>query len=161
SLSGKVSRILGRRRETLHLLNGAVGQQVEGNETVVCQGAGEVRAQMAVELRVVLEPPEGGPGENHEARPGAAQSFQLPDGCVVVGGRPPVLPVSFQERKDVTFRSDLASPAFTLVNQDKRSATRDQPFDLLCRLAHPGYPLRLLTACNQPLKWGRQQYRGH
>src|SRR5262249_11612845 len=134
-LSGKVSRILGRRREALHLLNGAVGQQVEGNETVVRQGAGEVRAQMAVELRVVLEPPEGRPGEDQEARPGAAQSFQFPDGCVVVWGRPPVLPVALQERKDVTFRSALASAPLTLVNQDKRSTSRDQPFDFLCRLA--------------------------
>src|SRR5262245_62944835 len=70
--------------------------QVEDDEAAVFEQAGEAGAEVPVEAGVVVEPPEGRPGEGEVAGAGAAEAVQFADGGVVVGRRPPVLAVALQ-----------------------------------------------------------------
>src|SRR4051794_36300553 len=71
--------------------------QVEDDQPLVLPHTGEVSAEVAVQQRVVFQPPEGGPGEGDEPGPRPPQALQLRERGVVLGRRTPVLPVFLQE----------------------------------------------------------------
>src|SRR5262245_8156830 len=70
---------------------------VENDQILVPQDAGEVRGQVAAQEGVVVEPPEGRPPEHHKVRAGPAEALELRDRRRVVAGRAPVLPVPLGE----------------------------------------------------------------
>src|SRR6266511_3432624 len=102
--------------------------QVEDDETSVFQDAAVCRAKVAMEPGVVLEPPEGWPREDDEARSTRPQSLKLSDGGRVIDRRTPVLPVLFEERNAMTTGNDLVGRPLLLIYEDEAALLWDQGY---------------------------------
>src|SRR4051812_19406992 len=106
--------------------------QVENDEAVVLQQAAKAGAQVLVQAGVIVEPPEGRPGEDKEKAPGPPQTLELVDSGGIIRRRAPVFPCTLQEGSDTTARADYV-PEFILIHKDKLVFRGDQPIQIRAR----------------------------
>src|SRR3712207_3992327 len=96
----------------------------------------QVRAQAGV----IIEPPERGPGKDHESSPRRAQSLKLTDRRAAIRWQPPVPPLMLQERDGVPACEGFSFPPLGLVYQYEAAPGGDQTGNLLCGSAQPSHP---------------------
>lgn len=80
--------------------------------------------QVAMEVDIVLEPPESGPGKNNKFGSRLTQAFEFPNRRIIIRGLSPVLPLSF-EKGDRPPLGERLRLKCRLVDKDKECAWWD------------------------------------
>src|SRR5260370_4872592 len=94
--------------------------EVKSEQAFIFDHATTALAQMAVEGRVLFEPPKTWPGECDVARSHPLQSLQFMNCGVVVGRLPVVLAVALQEGEHTASDYRVGDSQLSVIHQDDR-----------------------------------------
>src|ERR1051326_1685513 len=112
--------------------------QVENRQAIALQNAAKTVAHVTIQARIVIQPPEGRPGEDKKRCPGAVQPFEFMDCRPVIVRRPPVLPILLEKRNRSAVGQHIGAAAFfrpvAVVDEYERRPGRKHALHLLRRL---------------------------